>query len=82
MTIMYIDGREYEIVVATDVNHDSMQWECYLIQGAHKTLLFEVVRFDGRKEWAYVHHVESLPLAVVEYAAQHARAELGPFFDG
>jgi hypothetical protein len=79
---MLVDGVEYECFVASDCNRDSMQWEWYSGTGAERTLLFEIVRFDGRKEWAFVQHVESLPLALVEYAALHARTKLGPFFDG
>lgn len=79
---MNIDGRKYDVVIATDVERDSMQWECYLIDGTQRTLLFEIVRFDGKKEWAFLSHAETVPLAAVEYATQRARSELGPFFNG
>ncbi|MDF3822409.1 hypothetical protein P3G55_21090 [Leptospira sp. 96542] len=70
------------MVVATDIDRDAMLWECYLVDGGSERLVFEIVRFDGKMEWSFFPHVESVPLAVVEYAVQHARAELGPFFNG
>jgi hypothetical protein len=79
---MRIEGREYRVVVATDMDRDAMQWECYLVDDNSEQLVFEIVRFDGKWEWSFLSHVESIPLAVVEYAVQHAREELGPFFNG
>ena len=79
---MRIEGRDYRVTIATDVDRDAMQWECYLVDGNSETLVFEIVRFDGKKEWSFLQHVEAVPLAVVEYAVQHARTELGPFFNG
>lgn len=79
---MRIEGRDYRVTIATDVDRDAMQWECYLVDGVSETLVFEIVRFDGKKEWSFLQHVEAVPLAVVEYAVQRARTELGPFFSG
>lgn len=79
---MLIEGREYRVVIATDADRDAMQWECYAVEGNDEDLVFEIVRFDGRKEWSFLQHVEAVPLAVVEYAVQRARTELGPFFNG
>ncbi|MBW8467455.1 MAG: hypothetical protein K0M67_04245 [Thiobacillus sp.] len=79
---MHIEGREYRVVIATDVDRDAMQWECYLVDGNNEKLVFEVVRFDGRREWSFLQHVKAVPLAVVEYAVQHARTDLGSFFNG
>lgn len=79
---MHIEGREYRVVIATDVDRDAMLWECYLVAGNNEKLVFEVVRFDGRREWSFLQHVDVVPLAVVEYAVQHARTDLGPFFNG
>lgn len=79
---MHLDGVEYEVLIATDVGRDSMQWECYSVAGPHKKLLLEVVRLDGRKQWVFIQHVEELPLSLVEYATSHAKIELGPFFEG
>lgn len=78
---MHVEGREYKVVAATDVDRDAMQWECYLVDGSREKLVFEIVRFDGKREWSFFQYVESIPLAVVEYAVQHARADLGPFFN-
>jgi hypothetical protein len=78
---MLIEGREYGVVIATDAGRDAMQWEFYHVDGADEKLVFEIVRFDGRKEWSFIQHVEAVPLAVVEYAVQHARTQLGPFFN-
>jgi len=79
---MHIEGREYRVVIATDVDRDSMQWECYLVDGNNQVLVLEVVRFDGRREWSFLQYAETVPLAVVEYAVQRARTDLGPFFNG
>ena len=79
---MRIEGRDYRVTIATDVDRDTMQWECYLVDGISEKLVLEIVRFDGKKEWSFFQHVEAVPLALVEYAVQHARTELGPFFDG
>ena len=79
---MILDGTEYEVVIATDVERDSMQWECYLKAESGRKLLLEVVRFDSEKEWVFIQHAEVLPLALVEYAVTHAKPQLGPFFEG
>ena len=47
---MHIEGRDYRVIVATDVDRDAMQWECYLLDGGSEKLVFEIVRFDGKKE--------------------------------
>lgn len=65
---MLIEGREYRVVIAADAGRDAMQWECYLVDGSDEKLVFEIVRFDGRKEWSFLQRVEAVPLAVVEYA--------------
>jgi len=79
---MTLDDTEYEVVIATDVERDSMQWECYLKAANGRQLLLEIVRFDGKKEWAFIQHTEILPLSLVEYAVTHAKAQFGPFFEG
>lgn len=79
---MIIDGTEYEVLIATDTDNDSMQWECYSTVGAKSELLLEVIRFDGRKEWVFIQHAKQLPLGLVEYAVSHAKDDLGPFFNG
>ena len=79
---MQIEGVNYEVVIATDVERDSMQWECYSGSGGERKLLLEVVRFDGKKEWAFIQHMPHLPLSLVEFAVTHAKEELGPFFEG
>ncbi len=79
---MRIDGVDYEVLIATDVDRDSMQWECYLANGTDRRMVLEVVRLDGQKEWVFIQHVPALPLALIEYAVAHAKQELGPFFEG
>lgn len=79
---MRIEGVDYEVLIATDVEQDSMQWECYLANGTDRQLLLEVVRLDGSKEWVFIQHAPALPLALVEYTVAHAKKELGPFFEG
>lgn len=78
---MHIEGRDYRVTIATDVDRDAMQWECYLHEGNSEKLILEIVRLDGKKEWSFLQYVEEVPLALVEYAIQHARVELGPFFN-
>lgn len=79
---MRIDDVDYEVLIATDVERDAMQWECYSSSGIDRKLLLEVVRLDGKKEWVFIQHVSALPLALIEYAVAHAKKELGPFFEG
>jgi hypothetical protein len=79
---MIVEGIAYEIFVASDVDRDSMQLECYRGSGNQRELLVEVVRYDGQKRYAFVQYVPEVPLALVEHLAAIARKELGPFFVG
>lgn len=33
---MRIEGVDHEVLIATDVERDSMQWECYLADGTDR----------------------------------------------
>ena len=77
---MLIEGINYEMLIASDVNTDAMIFECYRGQGKDRELILEVIRYDGLRKFVYVQHVENLPLAVVEHIVSRARPELGPYF--
>ena len=79
---MNVEGVEYEVIFASDVDRDSMQLECYRGTGEQRELLIEVVRYDAEKRYGFMQHVPEVPLALVEHLAVVARKELGPFFVG
>ena len=77
---MQIDGTQYEMFVASDVNQGSMQFECYRCNDQTRKLMMEVIRYDTERRFVVVQHEKELPLALLEHVARVARLELGPFF--
>jgi hypothetical protein len=75
---MIFDGVEYAILIASDVVRDGLGFEVYR-HGDTAQLVFEVFRDDGRRQFLVSQFEPNLPLSLIEYVVQVARAELGEF---
>jgi hypothetical protein len=76
--MMNIDGVQYSFLIASDVARDGLGFEVYR-DGASKELVMEVFRDDGKCQYLVSQFEPGLPLALIEYVATRARAELGGF---
>jgi len=77
---MKIDGVDYETLVASDIERDSLQFECYRYYGSARELVFEAVRFDTRRKWSFIAHTTDIPLSLLLKLLPIAKTRLGPFF--
>lgn len=75
------EGIDYETLVVSDCERDSLQFECYRGEGAGRELVFEVVRFDTLRKFSFIAHQVEIPLSLLEELLPVAKERLGEFFD-
>lgn len=78
---MRIEEFDYETLIASDVERDSLQFECYRKNGTVSELVFEVVRFDTQRKFSFIPHAPDIPLALLLELLPVAKERLGAFLD-
>lgn len=79
MDVWEHEGRNFEVVMASDVTRDGMGLELTELGSAGTGVVLEVFWHDDGSGFEFIaHHAVSLPFAVVERFMNHARSSLPP----
>jgi len=84
MSYLSADGRQFELLVASDVVRDGLGVELWeLLESGERRMVMEVFRFDDRDcadvrplRTALTHVAHEVPLAVARAVLERAEAEL------
>jgi len=76
---MNINGTEYRLQVASDVERNGLGLECYRTNKSEEELVLEVFRNDSELTFVYSQFTQDLPLELIEYVVSISRQKLGEF---
>jgi len=76
---MNINGIEYRLQIASDVERNGLGLECYRKNKEKEELVLEVFRNDSEKRFVYSQFVQDIPLELIEHIVSISRHKLGEF---